>query len=65
LEKNNPEIPLNVILTWATKGGARGLGFDNVIGSFEEGRRPGAVLIENVDLETLKTTPKTTSRRLI
>lgn len=65
LEKNNPSIPLATILKWATIGGARGLGFDREIGSLAIGKKPGAVLIENVDLITCKTTEKTTSRRLI
>lgn len=65
LEKHNPSIPLATILKWATIGGARGLGFDREIGSFAIGKKPGAVLIENVDLISCKTTDKTTSRRLI
>lgn len=62
---NNANIPLEVILRWATVGGAQGLGFQNEIGSFTVGKTPGAVLIENVDLIAMKTTPKTTSRRLL
>lgn len=65
LSSHNEDIPLSVILSWATIGGARALGFDKQIGSFTVGKRPGAVLIENVDLVNLKTTSTTTSRRLL
>ncbi|MEG1413536.1 MAG: amidohydrolase family protein [Mucinivorans sp.] len=65
LSQNNPHIPLSAILSWATAGGARALGFEQELGSFTVGKRAGAVLLENIDFNTLKTTNQTTSRRLI
>lgn len=53
LWRNNPTMELSTILGWATLGGARGLGVDSVIGSFEVGKRPGAVLLEGLDLSTM------------
>lgn len=41
LQKNNPEIPLTEMLTWATINGARALDIDNRFGSFEKGKTPG------------------------
>ena len=53
IRKNFPEIPLEEILGWATINGAKALGVANALGSFEKGKRPGAVLIaENLDLIT-------------
>lgn len=65
LSKNNPALPLSTILKWATAGGAKGLGFEAKLGSFTVGKKSGAVLIESVDLQQLKITEKTSSRRLV
>lgn len=42
-----PEIPLEELLRWGTLNGARALGLDASTGSFEKGKKPGVVLIEN------------------
>ncbi|MDR0953975.1 MAG: amidohydrolase family protein [Rikenellaceae bacterium] len=57
-------LPLPVVLRWATLNGAKALEMDREIGSFEVGKTPGAVLIEGLD-EALRFTPTTSSRRLI
>lgn len=57
--------PLNELLTWATLNGAVALGIEKEKGSFEVGKRPGVVVIEGADLQNLRLTPNTTSRRLI
>ena len=44
-----PDIPTVELLQWATFNGAKALGFEKQIGSFEKGKRPGLVLIENID----------------
>ncbi len=51
LHNRFPSIPLETILIWATSNGAKALGFDTTLGSFEKGRQPGVTLISN-DLET-------------
>lgn len=38
---------LEIILKWATINGARALQIDSIFGSFEKGKQPGVVLIEN------------------
>lgn len=57
--------PINELLTWATLNGAIALGIDAEKGSLEVGKRPGVVVIEGADLQNLRLTPNTTSRRLI
>jgi imidazolonepropionase-like amidohydrolase len=42
-----PEIPLEQILKWATINGATALGRSNELGSFEKGKIPGIVLLNN------------------
>ena len=49
LQKNFVQLQLETILQWATINGARALQMDNTLGSFEKGKCPGVVLIENVN----------------
>ncbi|HEY6900793.1 MAG TPA: amidohydrolase family protein, partial [Puia sp.] len=42
-----PELELATLLSWATINGARALQLDGMLGSFEKGKQPGVVLIEN------------------
>lgn len=62
---NIAPTPLNELLTLATLNGAVALGIDAEKGSFEVGKRPGVVVIEGADLQNLRLTPNTTTRRLI
>ncbi|SDZ75866.1 Cytosine/adenosine deaminase [Arachidicoccus rhizosphaerae] len=41
-----PEIPNETLLGWATLNGARALGFDQQLGSFEPGKSPGILLLD-------------------
>ena len=47
IQKNFPDISLQQMLQWATLNGAKALQMDNTLGSFEKGKKPGVVLIEN------------------
>ncbi len=42
-----PEIPLQTLLTWATKNGAEFLGFTQ-LGTLEKGKKPGLNLLKNI-----------------
>lgn len=59
-----PGIPLAEILTWACMNGARFLSKERELGSLEEGKRPGIVLIDNIS-EYGSLTAGSTSRRII
>ncbi len=48
IQKHNPHIALEEMLGWATLNGARALQMDKHLGSFEIGKKPGVVLIENL-----------------
>ncbi len=65
IQKFFPEIPLTELIGWGTLNGAEFLGLNRKLGSFEKGKNPGVVLIENIDLQTLQLKPKSTSRLLI
>jgi cytosine/adenosine deaminase-related metal-dependent hydrolase len=47
IRKELPEIPLQLLLQWATINGARALERDDALGSFEPGKKPGIVLLDN------------------
>ena len=64
-QKHLPHIPLTEIVMWATKNGAEALGISDWAGSFEVGKRPGAVLLTGVDFETMSLTDDTKGKRII
>jgi aminodeoxyfutalosine deaminase len=65
IQQHFPEIPLPELVNWATLNGATFLGLGNTLGSFEKGKKPGVVLIENADSQTLKLSPNSTSQLII
>jgi len=50
LQRNFPEVPLGELLTWASRNGAEFLAKAE-FGTLEPGKRPGLVLIDNLDAE--------------
>lgn len=65
IQSHFPAIPLQEILQWSTLNGADFLGISSKAGSFEKGKNPGVVLIESIDLDSIKVLPESTSRLLI
>ncbi len=65
LHEHFPHIELEEILLWACYNGAKAIGFESVLGSFEPGKRPGVVLIDNIDWDNMKLTKQSRSRRLV
>ena len=57
ISKSDPKINLETLIKWATYNGAEFLKF-NTLGSFDKGKTPGVNLIENVDLNNLRLTEK-------
>ena len=53
ISASDPSIELATLISWATNNGAKFLGVDSELGSFEKGKRPGINLIYNVDLENI------------
>lgn len=46
LRQHFPDLPLATVLQWATSSGARALRWEQDLGSFEKGKRPGVVLTD-------------------
>lgn len=57
------DIPFHELIRWATLNGARFLGLDRELGSFEKGKKPGINLITGMKEGTL--TPDTTIQRIL
>lgn len=62
ITKYNPTIPLQTLLTWATKNGAEFLDL-NDLGVIEKGKKPGLNLLENVD--GMKLSDRTRVKKII
>lgn len=65
IEKTCPDIPLATILRWATLHGAEFLNCAGIYGSLEPGKKPGIVLVKNVDSVNLKLTAESVVQRII
>jgi len=63
IQKHGPNIPLDEMLGWATLNGARALQMEKHLGSFEAGKKPGIVVIENVGVDN--NIAKAVTRRII
>jgi cytosine/adenosine deaminase-related metal-dependent hydrolase len=46
MRPSQPAVTLSQVLKWATINGARALQWDHELGSFEQGKKPGVVLID-------------------
>jgi len=56
--KNFPGIETETLLQWATINGANALQMENNLGSFEKGKKPGIILIENIDAKKITSESK-------
>lgn len=64
IHDNFKDVPMNEILTWACLNGARFLSKDAELGSLTAGKRPGIVLVDNIDADGCFTA-ESRSRRII
>ena len=60
-----PSLTFSEVLRWGTINGAKALGFDPTIGSFEVGKRPGINFISNFDFASMAPTAKSKLKRLV
>lgn len=66
-KESNYTITLEETLGWATLNGATALGLNNLLGSFEKGKKPGIVLIEGLTASengSLQTTHNSVASRI-
>lgn len=62
LHKNFPEVPMNEIFKWASLNGARFLSKEQELGSFARGKKPGIVLVTDIDSDGGVTASSLTKR---
>ena len=65
LQKHFPEVNIEDLVLWSTLNGAMALGEDDNFGKIEIGRKPGLLLLQNVDLINMKLLPDSFVTRLI
>lgn len=65
IHKYFPTIELKDILEWSSYNGAKFLGKEDTLGSFEKGKKPGVVLIDNIDWQKMQLTEQSKSVRLV
>ncbi len=64
LQFNYPNITVMDLVKWSTTNGAKALGEETNFGKIEAGKKPGLLLLQNVDLQSMKLLPGTTVKRL-
>ncbi|HEY1020158.1 MAG TPA: amidohydrolase family protein [Sediminibacterium sp.] len=63
ITRHFPHIPLAELLQWSTRNGAQALQMDDRLGSFDQGKQPGILLLEKINNQ--KITPQSTIKRLL
>jgi aminodeoxyfutalosine deaminase len=65
LQSSFPDTTIEELVLWATFNGARALGEEESYGKLEPGKKPGIVLLQDLDLAGMKFLPGSWSTRLI
>jgi cytosine/adenosine deaminase-related metal-dependent hydrolase len=65
LQDNFPAVGLEELIKWATFNGANALGEAELFGSIEPGKRPGLILLQDIDLQNIKLLPESSVKRLL
>jgi aminodeoxyfutalosine deaminase len=65
LQQNFPNVSVEKLVKWATVNGAEALGKDLEFGKIETGKKPGLLLLQNIDLINMKLQPDSFVTRLI
>ncbi len=63
IQNNFANVPLATMLQWATSNGAKALQMDSKLGSFEKGKRPGLVQVD--EMSGLAFTAGSSSKRIL
>jgi len=64
LQFNFPDTTVMDLVKWSTLNGAKALGEETNYGKIEAGKKPGLLLLQNLDLQNMKLLPGSTVKRL-
>lgn len=64
IQKAYPAVSLEDLVIWATLNGAEALGEEDNFGTIEKGKKPGLLLLQDVDLVNMKLLPGSKVKRL-
>jgi aminodeoxyfutalosine deaminase len=65
LQLHFPTVSIEDLIKWATINGAKALGEEEQFGKIESGKKPGLLLLQNIDLINMKLLPDSFVTRLI
>jgi cytosine/adenosine deaminase-related metal-dependent hydrolase len=65
LQQKFPSLSLEELVCWATANGARALNEEEYFGKIKPGKKPGLLLLQDVDLLNMKLLPESSITRLI
>ncbi len=65
IQEHYPEVPFETLIQWSSLNGAEMLDMQKRFGSFEIGKTPGVLLIENFNFEDFQLKTDSTVRRLV
>jgi aminodeoxyfutalosine deaminase len=65
IQEHFPLVKLEELIRWATINGSEALGESHTYGTLEPGKKPGLLLIQDLDLINFRLLPETNMRRLI
>jgi cytosine/adenosine deaminase-related metal-dependent hydrolase len=65
LQKACPRVSLEDLIIWATLNGAEALGEEEHFGTIGPGKKPGLLLLQDMDLVNMKLLPESSVKRLI
>jgi aminodeoxyfutalosine deaminase len=65
LQVHFPSLSIEELVSWATINGAKALGMEEQFGKIEPGKKPGLLLLQNIDLQNMKLLPESFVTRLV
>ncbi len=65
LQKYFTSVPLGELILWATLNGARALGEETLFGKIQPGKKPGLLLLQDIDLHNMRLLPESHVTRLV
>jgi imidazolonepropionase-like amidohydrolase len=65
IQEHFPSVKLEELVRWSTINGAEALGEEKAYGTIEPGKKPGLILMQDLDLENFRLLEETSIRRLM